>query len=288
MLNAIADVFPKRPVRLTAPTGSFAGMAVLFIVCMGGGIAAILMPLFTLLPDLRRDWTIARDAEPFNPSEQFAAPFRSGSPIQGKCEMYGYVLKDCEIRVSYRDSQGNARTKKIALLFVDFSSGKYTITAVRSAANPDLISVDLAIERLWSRSLTMAGIMLFGVFMIAVGPLVALKNRSARLAMRNLSKHELTPITVEILSHNTVHGMNNITFSAKKGSAAKKFTTSLGKQSPFMLHMSGNEALGFTAPGQEYVFLVDEALTRLDISDIERQAIWRMRDAGNTGPSNIS
>ena len=166
MIDAIADAFPKRPVRLNRSTGSPAGMAVLLIVCFGGGITALLLPWFSLLPDLEGDWEIAADAEPFEPSQQFAAPFRTGSAAQGECGTYGYSLKDCKINVSYRDAKGAARTRKISMMFLDFSSVNYSVGAVRSASNPDLVSVDMAVDRLWSRCFTILGMMLFGMFII--------------------------------------------------------------------------------------------------------------------------
>lgn len=280
MIDAIADAFPKRPVKLICSTGSPAGMAVLLIVCLGGGIAAFLLPWFSLLPDLKRDWEIAADAESFDPSEQFVAPFRSGSVVQGECGTYGYLLKDCKIKVSYRDAKGAARTRQISLMFVDFSSGNYKVGAVRSASNPDLVSVDLAVERLWSRCFTMLGMMLFGMFMIVAGPYAAFKNRAVRAAVQNLSGLKLTPVAVKVLSQGIAYGVNTVSYLGGTGPEAKKCNVSLGRQKPFMLHSGGNEALGLTATGHEYVFLVDEALTRLDISDNERQCIRRARGNG--------
>ena len=88
----------------------------------------------------------------------------------------------------------------------------------------------------------------------------------------------LIPVAVDVASQASVHGATTVKYMANTGSGVKKYSASLGKQKPFMLSAKG-KALGLTAPGQDYVFLLDEGLTRVDIRDEERRAIREARDA---------
>lgn len=165
------------------------------------------------------------------------------------------------------------------MTFLDVSLSDYSVAAVRSASNHDLVSVDLAVDNIWNRIIVMLLIMLFGLLMFAMIPFLLRQNTATRKKILNLSgRGDLIPVAVKITSHTTAHKTHNVKYTVDFGSGEKKFSTNLGKQKPFMLGGDGKEALGLTAPGQEYAFLVDEKLTRLELSEAEREAVRQARD----------
>ena len=153
----------------------------------------------------------------------------------------------------------------------------FEVGPVRSASNPDLVSVDLAVDTLWNRIFTMGGLMFIGLLVLVAGPFAVVKGRKTRTNVQRLSGQVLTPVAVDLVSQNSVYGTTTVVYKADTGSGVKKYGVSLSKkQKPFMLRAK-DKALGLFAPGQEYVFLLDEALTRVDINDDERRARRKAR-----------
>lgn len=280
MLSALASAFPKRPILLKDKTTNILRILALVLVCGAAGVGALVLSWSKLLPGIEIDRVIAKDVEELPSSRQAAAPSRTASSIQGKCKSTLFVLQDCDISLSYRDGKGASRTREISMMFLDLSVEDYSVSPVRSASNHDLVSVDLAVDTLWNRIGVMAFIVLFGLGMLAVTPVLLVKSLAVRRYVREFSGQILAPVVVTITSQTRVSGNNQVHYRIDGGTgSAKKLHTAFGKQVPFLLRPGGSQALGLTLPGHEFVFLLDEALTRLDISDAERQAIRDARDA---------
>ena len=62
MIDAVAAVFPKRPVHLKDKTGAFLPTMFIFLLCVAMGSLFLYLSFMSILPGIQRDWVIAKDA----------------------------------------------------------------------------------------------------------------------------------------------------------------------------------------------------------------------------------
>lgn len=270
MIRAIKSAFPARAIKIAKPERSAIGLSVILTFLF----ILISMSLFWLgnstKADIVYDQEIAKDAEPFEPFSPRgnAAHYQSDDAIQGKCNTR-VILTHCKITIkdTHLNVRGNTRTYDIA--FIDFSFGNYSVTPVRSASKPDMISVDLAINHITDRIILMWLTYLVGIIFIALGPFLIFSNVKLRNNIKRLSQQVSQPVIVEILSRHVAYGNKTITYRIP--GSKKKFKSIFVKGEPLML--DNQHALAITAEGLAFVWIIDEHLKRLDLSEAERQNI---------------
>lgn len=138
--------------------------ATLGILMFAGFFVA--MMVFTL-PPLLSDWQVRSSAQP---AEQARI-------VKGSCTTK-LVIAICDVTLTNRTAAGTI-TRSVNYAFTDVHFGDYSAEAMADPARPELVTTDLALDRLWNRTLTF----LFGaVLMLAfvVLPVVAfVRNRRA-------------------------------------------------------------------------------------------------------------
>ncbi len=279
MLRTIAAALPKRQFRLKDQTTKRGGLMSIFfmqILFLAMGIGCLAWVYLGMLPEIQRDWTISKDA----------VPFTEARISNGKCRTTNFIFNDCKVDISYTNASKYPVKKHVELTFLDFHSGSYSVEAVRSASNPDLVTLDLSIETLWNRIGLALGLVGFGLLMFVGGFIITRKSLKTRKQVFALNEAKLRPVSVNILKQGQNNGYTVITYTHEEGGIKKKYNVSFKKQVPFLLSsppnaktMAGATALGLAADGVDHVFLVDEELSRLDIDDMERQTIWNARQS---------
>jgi hypothetical protein len=63
------------------------------------------------------------------------------------------ILAICDVTLSNRTASGTI-TRSVNYVFTNVHFGNYSAEAVADLARPGLISTDLALEKLWNRTLT--------------------------------------------------------------------------------------------------------------------------------------
>lgn len=116
----------------------FAGLLVAMVVFTG--------------PALVSDWQVRGSAQP---AEQ-------GRITEGSCSTK-LVLAICNVTLANRTAAGTV-TRAVNYVFTDLHFGDYSAEVLADPARPDLITTDLALEKLWNRTLT---------FLVGAGALLA-------------------------------------------------------------------------------------------------------------------
>lgn len=157
---------PNQPLALPPPEADWRQTlwAVLGALMFGAMLAA--MAVYTV-PNLISDWRI-RDT---------AAPVAGGRVTDGSCSSK-LVLNICDATLSVQTKSGPV-SRDVNYVFTDVHSGSYSVTVLADPAHPELPTTDMAMEKLWNRTVTLlvgGGILL--VFTIA--PIIGLIRRFRR------------------------------------------------------------------------------------------------------------
>ncbi len=132
-------------------------------VLMFGGIL-VALAVYTA-PDLVTDWQV-RDA---------ARPSPRGRVVEGSCRS-NLMLDICDATLEAPTPAGPV-TRSVNIIFVGMHRGDYTVTVMADPARPELATTDMALEKLWNRTLTLlAAAMLLLVMTIL--PIVAILRRA--------------------------------------------------------------------------------------------------------------
>jgi hypothetical protein len=261
--QSVLDAFPKRPIRvLKSPVASPWVNIVLVMVCLGlaGGFS------WFVTPELMRDWKIS------------AAPVavRDANVTNGRCRTH-YVLVDCSATVSYKVAGVPYRSEP-SLFFFSFDSYNRA-SVVRSASNPDLATLDIALDQLWNRIITLiCFVALFtggGIYIITLIPEA---RRATRLAQQTV---RVIPMVVEITAARSSYGQTTYSFSYDDGGQKRKTHNLMRKDEPFVVARKGQHALALAVLAGHGVrpILLNDRLTTIDLTDDERNALWAARNA---------
>lgn len=165
-----AEPGQERPLTTLPPRrgGMMQGVwATLGILMFAGFLVA--MVVYTG-PPLLSDWQIHASAR----------PAERGRIVKGSCTTK-LVFAICDVTLSNRTPTGTI-TRSVNYAFTDVHFGNYSAEAMADPARPELITTDLALDKLWNRTLTF----LFGAALMLAFvtlPLVAfLRNRRAARA----------------------------------------------------------------------------------------------------------
>ncbi|MCW5747893.1 MAG: hypothetical protein KIT36_17015 [Alphaproteobacteria bacterium] len=190
----------------------------------------------------------------------------------GKCKTK-LVLVTCEARLTY--SVGGRRyATSVDFFFVDVHFGDYTANVVRSAGRPELATLDIGLDKIWNRILTL--LVLLGLFLAGFGAFVKQAVQTARLKAIVRSTDQLTPVAVTV-TQITKSWLNKTAVCVYDDAHHKsRFSERLRKsEDPFFL--GGKTALAVLPAGSSTPILLDEALSRVDLTDGERRTLHAAR-----------
>lgn len=202
--------------------------------------------------------------------------------LDGECSTRRGIT-DCEAQLVY-DYEGQSYDTHVSLAFIDFSSDDYSVDVVISGDKPELATVSLGLEMLWNR------LAVFAVFaLVFAGGAVAmvlggLRAWGANRAAATAGRLELMPVEVTDFSKGFVSYADHL-----KGPKSRRVTRTRFPrgQEPLMAVDDSGKVVG-VAVKAEHVglpILLDRGLTRLELSDAERQLALASFDAQQEGRS---
>lgn len=261
--QSVLDAFPKRPLRvLKSPVASPWLNIVGVMVCLGFAVGFA----WFSTTELMRDWKIS------------AAPMavRDADVTNGRCRTH-YVVVDCSATVSYRVAGVPYRSEP-SFLFVSLDSYDRA-SVVRSASNPELATLDIALDQLWNRIITLiCFVALFAGVSIYIITLIPEARRATRLKQQKVG---VIPMVVEITAGKSSYGQTTYYFSYDDGGQKRKTQNLMRKDEPFIVARKGQQALALAVLAGHGVrpILLNERLTTIDLTDDERNALWAARNA---------
>ncbi|MBU8538545.1 hypothetical protein [Falsiroseomonas tokyonensis] len=95
------------------------------------------------VPNLITDWQV-RDT---------AIPFADGRVAEGRCRAKLFV-HHCSATLSAQTKTGRF-FREVNYVFFDLHTGDYRVAVMADPARPELLTTDQALEKLWSRTLTL-------------------------------------------------------------------------------------------------------------------------------------
>jgi hypothetical protein len=251
---------PDRPLKLSrhARPGYFwALMGALLLVVIG------LFILVWQVPGIQHDWTISR-----NP-----VLVQDGRIEDAKCTTRKAIFTDCEAHLSYV-VDGTPYETDVALMFVDFHTGDYTVDIVRSGDDPSLATMDIGIDKLWNR-IIMAALLI--LLMVGGGFALFLQGaRNMRASGLLARPAAFEAIPVAIASVAAAGKRTQVTISNPAAAKPKaSFMSSFRKdEEPLIMQNDAGEAYGIAVKvaGTPVPVLLDRGLLRLDLTAAERTA----------------
>jgi hypothetical protein len=130
------------------------------------GAMLVAIGIYTV-PGLVSDWQIRGTAQ----------PVAGGRVTEGSCSSK-LVLNICDATLSLQTKSGPV-SRDVNYIFTDVHSGSYSVTVVADPAHPELATTDMALEKLWNRTVTLlvgGGILLA----LTIAPIIGIIRRLRR------------------------------------------------------------------------------------------------------------
>lgn len=231
---------------LTAPIMLF--VAVFLIVMQGPGIL--------------QDYKISRN------------PLTIEGDIDGECTTRKAVVTSCEATLTY-DYDGQRYEKNIDVMFVDMHSGDYETDLVISADQPELATMSLALDKLWSRIFIFAAftVAFIGLFLAPIFQAVRVLRTRRQLARPAL----LTPVPVAITAVEDKRKRLSITYAdtlSERKTGRTAHTRFEPGEEPLIVGKTGDNAVALAVWHGDAALpvLLDSRLMRIGMTDKERAA----------------
>lgn len=257
------SAFPTRPLRVHAPKPKTIRRIILLIV-LELVLIGMLAALFVwMAPPLLNDARIRQ-----NP-----AIAEDGELVDGKCQTK-LIMTFCDATLTAPGPDGTAFRSDVSYFFLDVHLGDYDTEVVQSADDPHLLTTTLGLDYFWDRVLCfIAAVVLLVIGIIGMPRGMLRQNRGEREALA-LDGQVLTPVPVTILSGRKIKRIITWKFSyPAAGREAKADATTAKDFLPFTLDAQGKRALAVTGAAGGTPFLLDAGLTRLELTDAEREAL---------------
>lgn len=264
---ALAAAFPTRALSLRNLGAGGGGGLLLALVFAAATIGVAWAGISSLAPD----FVIRANAVP------------TDAQIDGSCSTRKLIFTDCDVTMDY-EVDGVAHSVERSFFFIG-TGGNYEASVVRSGKDPSQATLDLALDKLWNR----VGLALFFFafcVLLGVGSLLDWRRGAkARSRYGGRDRRRLTPVIVHVNRVQAVKRKGHrYDFAVHHRGKARRRWLMLGKEEGhafFLGHPShDNRVLAVYAQGAEDVpILLDEGLTRLDLSNDERAALFAARDA---------
>ncbi|WP_424814411.1 hypothetical protein [Roseococcus sp. YIM B11640] len=272
MPDPIAQAFPRRPLRLTAPIETWRAwiVGILGALLFGGAFAAM---SFEAIPGLISDHEIRATAQPM-PKTRIQS---------GRCKVRLLLLNDCEVTLSVPQDRGAPVRRTVHYLFVEPSFGNRDAMAMGDPARPELATTDLGLDRFWNRVMTLGGMLAVSAA-LALGCLMLpiLAGRQKR-ALARLSRVQLEPVPARVQMAQRVWNVTPV-----GGGKVSKWNLG-SKGEPFVMDPAGGIVLAVSPVGGGDVFPLDEKLQWIELTDAERAALRVARDTiqGRGGDATV-
>lgn len=263
MLALFQKSFPNRPLKATRKV--FSGTRTHFL---GTAIMVLFAAGFLLWqgPGIVRDIIIS----------QSPVVLDDYSVSNGSCESWRGIFTSCEADIAY-DIKGGSYAHHIGLAFFDFSNNDYEVDVVVSRDDVSLATLSLGLDQLWNRILATGG---FAAMFLAVGIwtlTIALRtSRENRIAFNG---GFVTPVALDVSKVDKVIGGRIFHYKeAVPDKATNPDLTARLAQDEEVIYLGQTDEgiwqiLGARMQGLKAPIVVDDALMRLDFSDVERRRI---------------
>ena len=252
--EAIVAQFPTRPLNISRAIAMNPIWAMLIgiVVCL----LALLIP-YLGAPGLLNDYEISKN------------PMEVNAGIDGKCRSK-LMFTNCDVTLTY---QGEKVERNFS--FFDIKGGDYYVTAITSKDKPALLTVDLATDKIMNRLITQ---IVFFVLILAGGISAiraALRGKKMNQLLANINGKKLIPVLVPV----TIKSIQGVTVANYywpiNQSSQKYFATFKEKTEGSVLEVSTEDAaktyaLGVTTDHQAVPILLDETLSRIDLTADEK------------------
>lgn len=200
--------------------------------------------------------------------------------LDGECSTRRGIT-DCEARLVY-DYEGQSYDTHVSLAFIDFSSDDYSVDVVISGDRPELATVSLGLDMLWNRLAVFAAFSaLFGVGAIAM-ILAGMRARGANRAATTPGRLELVPVEVTDFRNGFASYIDHLKGPKSRRATRTRFPRG---QEPLMAVDAKGAVVGVAVKAEHVALpvLLDRGLTRLELSDAERQLALASFDAQQEG-----
>ncbi|KAA9001947.1 hypothetical protein FJU30_06625 [Affinibrenneria salicis] len=258
-MNTIDTLLPSGPIKILRPAIAHRWQSLLAgIVLIIGSIGL----LYWVAPSLARDYLISQTPQVMD----------NAQIDNGRCITKYILFTDCSADIAY-NYQGQHYEGSINLMFIDFSLGDYSADVVISARQPELATLSLGIDKLYNRILLSGALVLL---LLVVGLYSLYSSFILGRAIGQAKKPTvLKAIAVEIGTPRREWGQTIVeyTYRPTDKKARKLFSTLAKNELPFLLDAENDRALAVLPAGSNIPVLLDQGLTRLDLTDQQRQQI---------------
>ncbi len=253
-MHPVIEAFPRRRLRVRARGSIRAILLMIAGMLLFGGFLAMLAA--EVLPDLRNDFLV-RDS---------AQPTALVALKEGSCRSRLALVQDCTLTLSWRDKDGS-HIRTLHYLFVEAHLGRWGVRPMADPARLELVTTDLGLERLTNRTLTLAGVGVITLLLVA-GALRGMWNtlREAR-RLRGLNRQELVPVSA-LFEHGAL-GQWQV-----RGTDGASYRWPVRrKDRPFILDAANARVLALAPSAGGPAFPLDARLARVDLNADERRRI---------------
>lgn len=257
---AAATALPSRPLRVLriGPSPIKALLAGI------GFLAFALVAIWMAVQNLAPDYKIAAGPVPVNRGE-----------VKGECTVRYIVFTGCTVNLHYT-VDGRSYDMKRRFYWFDTSGGSYSASIVRSATQPELATIDIALERMWNRlAFALAFILFFG----AVGVMGLLGWRKTGRLHRHYPSGKSQPLRLVRVAVRQQMAEKNRLYSYTLEADGKKynFGTNFTKAEQGPLLTTQGEGVAVAALDAPLLpVLLDAQATRLDLTADERATLLRV------------
>jgi len=261
-MKAIAAAFPRRSMHVKSTGQAYPAvwsMAALLL------IAFAIFVVFRHGPDILRDWRVSQDAVEVTDS----------ALRDGRCVSKHIYFRSCSGQIAYM-ANNRRFSEVIDFEYLDVEPPPSLGRVMRSASDPSLATIDVAIDKLWHQ-VALLLFLLGGAGAFFIHAVVRIR-RSSRLhrIFKGFDGKLLRPVPVRVIRVKRSRYLSSTVTYVLDGRPPRIFTTEMGQRpEPFYLngHPKNRIALAVTDEKGEAALLLDRALTQLDFTDAERTAI---------------
>jgi hypothetical protein len=259
----LADALPRRLVAVRPPQ-TVGPLAALGVFALLFGLLGWV--LWWLGPDLVTDWRMRSDA----------VPAREVRIEEARCQSRLFVTQFCS--VSLADDRSVADGKRtLRYGFIDAPRAQPAASvALHSRSDPSLVSTDLGLDKLYSRTLTLA--IVAALLALCAGVPVRMVQQGLRTsrAFRNLGGQRLIPVIVEVERNNFVppRGRLWVYLYDDGGRRERAFVELPSRERPLFTDVSEKRALALRGEQGGTPLLLDARLNCLDLTQPEKAAFY--------------
>ena len=160
---------PQQQLTLPPDDGGWRGTLFALLGTLIFGAMLVAIAIYTV-PNLVSDWQVRGTAQ----------PAASGRVTEGSCSSR-LMLNICDATLTVMTKSGTV-SRDVNYIFADIHSGNYSVNVVADPARPELVTTDMALDKLWNRTITLligGGILLAMTIAPIIGLIRRLRDRGA-------------------------------------------------------------------------------------------------------------